>query len=276
MERVADGAVRVLGPAEEGAWTLAVKVLDRAFAPGLARGQGEPPAARTSPGASLAQLIGLSAASHDTRHDLCLRLADPTDLAPRDWLARDWPLAPVELLDAPSGLVIRALDGAEARATLLFLQDRGFEVTLTSGWGCLHDVFAEAPGFRPSAALEQYLRILGPGEVEPLSHVDGALAAGLEARTAELLVARFAGLISVPRAFQRFDLYVTGPGLLSPREAADFLASRGRAHPGRLAPGQVMRAESRLNRAAARQFLQDYRQIGLPTELRLCGLGQKG
>lgn len=261
MERVAEDPLR----AEDLGWPgadLAVRALDRAF--GATR-PAEP--AAQGLGALLGLPTGLT-----PRHDLSLRAGGPVA---RDWLRRVAPAAPLADLDGPAGLVLPSV--AEVAPVADFLRAKGFAVIAAPHEGAIHDVFSP-DALTPTAGLLQYLAILGQGEAG--LPVSTALAFGLEARAAARVVARFRslGLVAVHRAFQRFDLWIEGPGALTPREAADFLAARGAACVDRVGPGQRLRAERGLSHAVARQFLNDYRLIGLPAFLRLCGLdaAQKG
>lgn len=273
IERLVVGAAWDKGSASSEVESLAWGVLDRAFSrPGT-----EVLAVQSSLMQLMSLVSGRSAEQSDRHFDLSIRLLDPEDALAGAALARDWPMAPLGDLAGTSGLVLTGLTSEEALTTRSYLHGRGgLEVSLSPVVEARIDVFARVPGQRPGPALRSYLQILGPGEEDELSASDGSVASGLQPRTAELLVARFPGLVAVPRAFQRFDIHLTGPGLLSPTEAGDFLASRGRAHPGRVAPGQVVCAECQLNREAAQLFLRDYREIGIPAELRLCGLGSNG
>ncbi len=253
MEEVAESALRVTIAPGRGRAMLARDVLARAF--GLEGAEAERLLARggtlsgRAPSLALLRLLGVQAdlSTEAPRFDLSLRLGDPE-------------------VEGPAGIVLEDLPQEAAQATARALRGDGVQVTLAPHLGALYDVFAPARGPLPEA-LRQYLKLLGAGETE-----GPALVAGLEAQVARLVTARFRalGLIAVHQAFQRFDLWVTGSGRLSLREAADFLAARGMGDPGALARG--VRVERGLTRAAARQFLNDYRHIGLPARLTLCGM----
>ncbi|NBZ88377.1 hypothetical protein [Stagnihabitans tardus] len=207
------------------------------------------------------------------RHDLSLRLSDPRDPTLRLWLAECCPDVALSALDGVSGLVIADLTLEAARALTTALRRKpGVLVTSSAQNGALYDVFGPE-GFEVPAALARYLSILGHGESATSAPLGRALASGIEARIAALITARFAdlGLIAVNQAFQRFDLCVTGPGGLALREIADFLGVRGlRDAMAALERREPLVVEQGLTRAAARQFLNDYRHIGLCAEARLC------
>ena len=235
----------------------------------IARGDALIEAQRlTAPCRALLQVLGVRVAALSpggARFDLSLRLPDRrqgkvlTALCSRDELAA---------MAGPAGLVMADLGAEEARARALILRESGLQVTLAARAGAVYDIFAPK-GTVISAELERYLAILGCGRSEE------ALACGLEARAASLVLARFGalGLVCVHEDFQCFDLFIAGSGELSLNEAADFLASRGVADAhAALREGRAIRIEDGLNRKAARQFLADYRQIGLSVRLSLCGL----
>lgn len=232
---------------------------------------------------ALLQLLGVQAElvqDHAApRCDLSLRLADPRDPGLRAWLADACPEAAVEELTGPSGLVMADLPLEAARATAAALAQRpGVLVTLAAHHGALYDVFGPE-GFAVPPALSRYLSILGHGDSASVAPLGRALASGVEARVAALLTARFAelGLIAVNQAFQRFDLYLTGPGHHAIRDLADFLGARGlRDAKAALEQRVPLLIECGLTRAAARQFLNDYRHIGLAAEARLCRGPQNG
>lgn len=208
------------------------------------------------------------------RFDLSIRLRDAKDGAALSRIAALCPGADLAALQGIAGLVLRDLTAEGARLLAEALQRRpGIEVTLAPQTGAVYDIFAPK-GFATTEALQSYLSVLGHGACAPVAHLEGAIACGLAAPLAERLMARFAGLglVAVHPAFLRFDLHVTGPGRLAPREAADFLLSRGHFEAAMaLQRGEVALVEQGLNRARVRQFLNDYNLIGLPTRLSLCG-----
>jgi len=279
VERVADEAVVLTISAGEGAALVARETFARAF--GIASGEAERLLARgeailaTRAQASescltLLRLLGVRVGPlHQAapRFDLSLRLADPADVALRQRLAGLCPGADLAQLEGPEGLVLRDLGGEAARVWLALLRQAGVLVTLGAQAGAVHDLFAPY-GFVAPPDLARYLAILG------LDRSEQALACGLEAATLARVLARFdgLGLHGVHQAFQRCDLYITGTGALSRRDVADFLASRGL--PGAfeaLCEGRPIRLERELNRKATRQFLNDYRHIGLAARAVLSG-----
>lgn len=276
-ERIAEEAVMMMVSSVGSAAALAGDTLARALgieeteaAAVIARGDALVSTAGrlTAPCLSLLRVLGVRVAElhrGGARFDLSLRLPDPrqgrevTALCSRGEQAA---------MAGPAGLVMPDLGAEEARARAQILRESGLQVTVAARDGAVHDLFAPA-GFVAPAALTRYLALLGCEASEE------ALACGLEARAADLVLARFGGLglVCVNQAFQRYDLYITGSGALSCLEAADFLASRRvvEAH-DRLQKGQAIRIETGLSRKLARQFLLDYRHIGLAARLQLCGL----
>lgn len=106
--------------------------------------------------------------------------------------------------------------------------------------------------------------------------LSGALIGNLTLSSANQIIDRFAdcGLVALPRAFQRFDLYLTGIGNLTAAEVMDFLIMRG-DQSGRMAESisvlAPLRVETDLGRAAAVAFCADYASIGLQVSLRFLG-----
>lgn len=286
VQRVAEQAVLITISAGQCSAMLASSTLARAFGLELCEAErvlahgGSIVAARQSASASclaLLRLLGVQAqALQDAsapRFDLSIRLADPTDEGARLWLAEFLPQASLRDLCGPSGLVIVNLTAEAAQAMAVTLQRKeGVQVTRAAQAGALYDLFAP-PRFAGSSELTRYLTILGHGESAHVAPIGSALASGLEAAMAALVVARFRslGIVAVHQAFQRFDLHVTGPGHLPPRDVADFLSARGlRNAKHALESGAPVLIERSLTRAAARQFLNDYRHIGLPIRATLC------
>lgn len=241
----------------------------------LARGHGDVRAARLPRHRSLTllRLLGVDAQVMDAATtggvDLSLRYrkgADPAKVA--GWLERVCPQIAKAALGGTSGLVLSHLQPQEAADLHRRLADcDGLSVALSPRQSALYDVFAPG-GFGVPAELQAYLRILGCDETQRDQALGGALATGLDPVTTARLMARFGhlGLEPVNQAFQRFDLLVTGPGCLSQVEMQDFLATRGCF--GDRAQGAVV-VETGLSRRDARQFLNDYRHIGLQVDLRL-------
>jgi peptidoglycan hydrolase-like protein with peptidoglycan-binding domain len=106
--------------------------------------------------------------------------------------------------------------------------------------------------------------------------VTGALATGLTAFTRNHILARFADrqILVLDRAFQRFDVVLTGMTGWLTADLADFLVSRTalpRARFEALSPARPLCIERGLTYAGARQFHADYESIGVHTRLRLSG-----
>jgi hypothetical protein len=283
-ERAAEGAVLITVAAGQGSAMLARDTLARAF--GICRDEaarvlaegGEVVAQAEAQASSraLLPLFGVQALSLQAagaRYDLSLRLADPRDAAARARISAFCPEADLAALGGAAGLVLADLPAEAARATAVALQRKpGVQVTMARQTGSLYDIFAPT-GFVPPPALMRYLVLLGHGAWAPVANFGGALVSGLESRLAERVVARFGGLglFAINQAFQRFDLSVTGAGILPLREAADFLASRGVAEADvALEAGSAVTVERGLTRSLARQFLNDYSHIGLVARLTLC------
>jgi hypothetical protein len=175
----------------------------------------------------------------------------------------------------PSGLLIENLPRPRAEDLATALRAiPGAQVTVAARLAARYDLFAA--GGRIGAdqnGLRQHLSVLGCVTQGPTR----ALATGLDRRTLDHVLARFAhlGLVGVHQAFQRYDLVLTGKGQLTQNELRDFLATRGADWPAAreaLESGQGWRIEGGLSRAAARQFLSDYAMIGLPARADLNGL----
>ena len=193
-----------------------------------------------------------------------IRLAP--DLAP---LLRRDASAVLTALQRPGGMVLAdltAIQTAELRRVLAPL--KGVRLTHARG---LYDLFAIAP-LEPANChtLRRHLGELGSTPCR----FSGALAAGLTARQVAQLTARNddAGLLAVNRAFQRFDLFLTGTSGLPAEDVAAFLSTRADLS-GMMIEGVTplcpLQIETGLTRAAAIQFHADYAAIGLETCARL-------
>ena len=102
----------------------------------------------------------------------------------------------------------------------------------------------------------------------------GALAAGLTLHQVKQLSLRFpdANLLGLDRAFQRFDLFLTGIGDLAAQDVAEFLSTRTNLSGAMVecvTPLQPLQIEKGLSRGATQQFRADYAAIGLQTCARL-------
>lgn len=105
----------------------------------------------------------------------------------------------------------------------------------------------------------------------------GAIAEGLSQRLSQKAAAELAGdgLITVNRAFQRFELHLIGVTGWVVQELADFLALRTgqpRARFEVISPAEPIVLDTALTHGVARQFCADYAAIGLFTRLHLRGL----
>lgn len=205
--------------------------------------------------------------------DIALQVAEPQDVALlvpalARVLQRD-EAAVQAALRQPGGIVLHDLtqpQTADLRQRLRPL--RGLRLTEASG---LSDLFAIAPLDRTDRrAFSRHLAVLG---LVPCRFT-GALATGLSAVQVAQLRARFddAGLRAVNRAFQRFDLFLTGTEGLPAEEVVAFLSTRADLS-GALVEGVTpltpLQIEHGLTRASAIQFRADYAAIGLETCARL-------
>lgn len=202
--------------------------------------------------------------------DLSVRRSGPFSARQAEALCNVCPEARPGALEGPEGLVLADLPQPAAHRARAQLEAGGFQVTATLHAAALFDLFLPQGEAAPEG-LAAYLALIGQGLQRP--GLGGALAEGLERRLVQRLLPRFPGVVALHQAFLRYDLQVTGPGRLALREAADLLGPRGLVDPVaalRLARPVVI--ERALPRPAARQFLTDYAQIGLPVRAVLCGL----
>lgn len=227
---------------------------------------------------AMLQALGVTVRLDDPAVDAPLALsARPEIWAKREDLAA--PLAPLvglpvgqvtAALASPGGLVLPAMPPQEAeRLRRAIRRIRGLSVTLSDPSTAIYDLFALAG---PPAALTHHLRLIG----QTGDGMTGALAAGLDRRLCQHLGKRFAapGLMFIDRAFQRFDILLTGTGRWVSAELADFLTGRTalpRARFETISPENPIRIEVGLTRTAAIQFHADYAAIGLETRLVLTG-----
>ena len=172
-------------------------------------------------------------------------------------------------LQSPGGIILDGITQDQTDDLHLRLRAlRGLRLTLGSG---AFDLFAISP-LQPETRrkLGPHLAILG---LRPC-RFSGALAANLTALQANQLRSRFddAGLLTLNRAFQRFDLFLTGTDGLAAQDAAAFLSTRadlGNVMVECVTPLSPLQIETGLTRTAARQFHADYAAIGLDTCARL-------
>lgn len=222
--------------------------------------------------------LGLKVRLDETPPDAPVAMA----IRPEIWASRDDLVAPLSAqidmrpdavataLSQPGGLILTGLSPTEAeRLRRTLRRIRGLAVSLSDPATATYDLFALTP---PPAALLRHLRLLGQLG-DPLT---GALAAGLDQRLCRHLTKRFdmGGLLFLDRAFQRFDILLTGTGRWVSTELADFLTGRTalpRARFETISPDTPIRIELGLTRTAARHFHADYAALGLETRLVLSG-----
>lgn len=177
-------------------------------------------------------------------------------------------------LNTPWGLLLTDLPQAELdRLTQELRPFPAIVLTSVANLGMSIDIFAPKrvpprQACRLSAHIAQ--RGLAP------CRISGALIGNLCQQAARQITSRFddCGLLALPRAFQRFDLYLTGIGRVTQAEVMDFLRMRG-DHSGRIAqsisPLAPLCVDSGLSRAAALAFCADYAAIGFDVSLQLMG-----
>ena len=180
-------------------------------------------------------------------------------------------------LAQPAGLVLPEIPAAAAAELDRRLRRiRGLVLLhLDRRHACL-DLFAPSPlSAEQARLLSQVSRTFGlTGDA-----TSGAILVGLGQGLAARVLARFAGagLIAVDRAFQRFDLHLTGYAGWLTKDLADFLAARtgtSRARFEFLSAAEPIRLDTGLTYLQARRFCADYAAIGLFVRLKLCGLPQ--
>jgi hypothetical protein len=135
----------------------------------------------------------------------------------------------------------------------------------------VYDLFAETRlSAINHAEVRRQLRLMGCR----IGGFGDAIGMELERRVLDRILAQLPGLglFGVDRAFQRYELLVTGKGTLSEQEFADFMTSHpaaGPVDPRKLMMSLPLTLENWLTRPAAGQFLGDYRLIGIQTMTRL-------
>lgn len=177
-------------------------------------------------------------------------------------------------LHRPGGVILTAPQpDVVDRLRRLMRRHKGLHLATSCPDQAVHDLFGGNTSTRPQRRdLGRHLRLLG---LQPCPF-SGALAAGLDRRTLDHLLRRFApaGVFGLNRAFQRFDLFLTASRDMGPRALQDFLTTR-QIDTDRLAlDASPVRIDSGLSHAAARQFQSDYEMIGLDTFARLQALDQ--
>lgn len=209
------------------------------------------------------------AAQAEALYDLSLRLTEGVDaVAVQPDLQRLGlvPDATAPDFNGPAGFAICGLPRAKAEHVILALRSLpGVHATLCPQDGAKFDLFAPKVAMRAEMAhVLKYLSDLGCSVRDHWP----AFAVGLDRHVLGLVLSRFAplGLFGVNQAFQRYHLTLTGRGQVSTEDIRNFLATRGLSTSEAtraLSGGQGLRIETALPRAAARQFLSDYAQIGL-------------
>ena len=174
--------------------------------------------------------------------------------------------------NSPQGHVIRDLPLARAEWLCNALRQTGGVFCAMSKHGtALYDLFAEARlSDINQAEVRRQLRLMGCSS----GGFADAVGQGLQRRVLDRILVQLPGLglFGIDRVFQRYELVVTGKGTLSEQEFADFMASRPvvtSVDPRKLMASLPLTLENWLTRPAARQFLGDYRLIGLQTVARL-------
>lgn len=174
-------------------------------------------------------------------------------------------------LRQPGGVILRAPDaGLVDRLRRAMRRLTGLQIATSARESAILDLFPRTP--TQSRALMRHLNLLGLTACP----FNGALASGLDAKMVDHLTLRFGDqVVGLERAFQRLDLYLTGPGTMPPMDLADFLATRrhGTGQIETLSPTVPLRIETGLSYAAALQFQTDYEMIGLHTVANLTRSG---
>ena len=228
---------------------------------------------------ALLAALGLTRQTAEWQGDLSLsvQLAKPVDLAylaPKLAAIVQLPLAAVmQALPRPGGVTLENLtaDGAH-RLRKQIRRIQGFK-TVQSNMTAQCDLFVISPlPVGLSRSLGRYLALLGAVSCR----FSGAVAAGLSVQQVRHICGRFpqAGLIGLDRAFQRFDVFLTGIGDLAPQDVAEFLSTRTNmsgAMVESVTPLQPLQIEHGLSRGVTQHFRADYAAIGLQTCARLSG-----
>ena len=207
---------------------------------------------------------------------LSVQLAQPADLAflaPKLAAIAQLPLPSVQqALQRPGGVVLENLTGSQAAQLRKQIRRAPGMKTAQSNMNAVCDLFVIKPLLASfSRQLGRYLALMGATSCR----FSGAVASGLTMQQAKHICARFpqSGLISLDRAFQRFDLFLTGIGDLAPQDVAEFLSTRTNMSGAMVecvTPMQPLQIEKGLTRGVTQQFRADYAAIGLQTCARLC------
>ena len=174
--------------------------------------------------------------------------------------------------DGPQGYVVSDLSPARAEWLCDTMRRMsGVFCAISEHRTALHDLFAEKPlSVTNHAELLRHLRLMGCG----IGGFGDALGLGLDRRVLDRILRQLPtlGLFGVDRAFQRYELLVTGKGALSVQEFADFMTSRPATKAIKLCnlmKSLPLTLEGWLTRPAAKQFQGDYVSIGIQTATRL-------
>ncbi len=174
--------------------------------------------------------------------------------------------------DGPQGYIVKDLSLARAEWLCHSLRQLNqVYCAISEHQTAFYDLFADRPMARNNhAEVKRQLRLMGCG----IGGFGDAVGLGLERRVLDRILAQFPnlGLFGVDRAFQRYELLVTGKGALSGQEFADFMMSRPTIQgiqSRELMGALPLRLENWLTRPAAKQFLGDYGSIGIQAETRL-------
>ncbi len=221
--------------------------------------------------------LGLTRQSAESPHDLTLsvQLTDPADLAflaPKLAIVAQLGLAVVfQALQRPGGLVLENLTTTAVTGLRKQLRRLQGLKTALSTMNAQCDLFVVSkPSANVSRQLGRYLALMGATPCR----FSGALASCLTVHQTKQIRSRFpqAGLIGLDRAFQRFDLFLTGIGDLAPQDVAEFLSTRTNLSGAMVecvTPLRPLQIEKGLTRAVTQQFRADYAAIGLQTCARL-------
>ena len=174
--------------------------------------------------------------------------------------------------DGPQGYVIKDLSPARAEWLCNALRQlSNVYCAISERQTAFYDLFADRTMSATNhAEVKRHLRLMGCG----IGGFGDAVGLGLERRVLDRTLAQFPklGLFGVDRAFQRYELLVTGKGALTGQEFSDFMMSRPATQamrPRNLMAALPLRLENWLTRPAAKQFLGDYGSIGIQAVTRL-------
>lgn len=228
--------------------------------------------------AALGLLVAIQPVQSMPPDEFCnvsIRLRDPRNAAKLNvalerLLGHTGPIAAA--FSGPQGHVVHDLSPARAEWLRHSLREKkGVFCAISEHRTAVYDLFAEPPLSAIShAEVRRQLRLMGCG----IGGFGDAIGLGLERRVLDRILAQLPqfGLFGVDRAFQRYELLVTGKGTLSEQEFADFMSSRPVTKsitPRNLMKSLPLTLETWLTRAAARQFMSDYGSIGIQAVTKL-------